>query len=1175
MRKIISNTTDTLTIDGADPFGSAVASGNAYKILPYLQGAQSYGTADSGTATGGSTLTVIDTTKSWSTDWTDYYVLMETGSNAGEISQIASNTTNTLTVSTAFTNDVSSGDTYRIVTSQSFRKRFSDTGLQIGGTYAYRVRGYKDSPCPWPFEYSNIDESTIVPPPPTNLTATSGGTTQIELEWTDNTETETGFKIFRCDGTCTPADPGNFLVEVPASAGTGITSYTDSTAAPGVCESQTYSYSIKATSSSPSWNSDFSNVDSATADAAPAPTVFTVTPLSESEMSLSWSDNTVDENGFKILRCVNSCSPADPGDLLAIVDQNFEAFTDTGLAPNTNYNYEVHAYKTATCSWDKYASDSTTLTTAVTAPVLTATTVNTTEIELDWTDNTTSETGFVIERCEVGTSCPTFSEVTTVGPDETMYLDDSLCHSIEYTYRVRPVNEGLSHDGGNCWTRKAHLTITDFAPNYPTKVEITAYDSDMQADFDDIRFYDATAELELPYWIESKTDGMSATIYVKTLVNNNIDMYYGNADATSSSNAERVYELYDDFQGTFIDTEKWEEIDPNGSISQNYKLMLNDAGSDAWTKALISQQTFDREVGKEIYAAITPFDTGGNNHFMVGWEFNQLTNPSYNQLAHGIYFNNSSLTTYEAGGNTGTNGSYGYSWSTPYEIKIVLLDTGAKYYIKGGAYADWTLMQETSARTDSPMRLAFTQHSHRADISLLKIQNHASIEPGVVIGSENGSGCFSFSSIWTAGPDSNEASDTTYTPLAPSNLVATTVSDTQTDLTWTDNTTDETGFKIERCVGTSCTPTPPEIDTVTGYDPSIGMLLRMDESSWHGVSGEVTDSVGSNHGTAYFGANTTAAGFGRSGSFDGSTDYVRVPDSSSISPTEEITVGLWAASDTSTWNANGMLASKRNAYILYPVSGSKTIRFYVYTTLQWYYTEFTPTIDITQWHHYVGTYDGYEIKLYIDGSPVGTPTLRTGGINDDTGPLYIGRDDGQSAYFDGLIDEVTIYDRALSDSEIQAFHTQRVASNTYYSDTVSPSVSYCYQVRAYKTAPDCPGGEWNSGYSNSTCQEAPPATPAGLTATALNSLVIRLDWDASGVNNELGFIIERKIWGGTYVRLAEVGPDLEVYHDTIGIEPEQEYTYRIWAYNAEGDSDYSNEASVVTPSWQEGDDTCY
>jgi hypothetical protein len=1102
---------------------------------------------------------------------------METGLNTGEISQITSNTSDTLTVSTPFSYAVAQDDIYKIVTSQSYTKRFSDTGLTIGQTYSYRVRGYKDSTCAWPIEYSNIDDATIVPPPPTNLTATSAGTTQIDLEWTDNTETESGFKIYRCDGICTPdtvADPDDdLLVEVLGQAGTGVRSYSDSDVAPGVCESLTYSYLVVATSDSPSWNSDRSNTASATADTATAPSGFTATPVSESQVELSWNDNTADEDGFRVLRCEGAlCDPVDPDDLLTTVEPDFEAFTDTGLAPGTDYNYEVHAYKTATCPWDKYESVSAS-TSPIAAPVLTASVVNTTRIDLEWIDNTMSETGFTIERCEVGLDCPTFVEIGKVGPDVTEYSDLNLCNSKTYTYRVKPVNEGLSNSGGGCWKRRALLTITDFQPNYQTRVEITAYDTDMKSDFSDIRFYDTTAGLELPYWIESKEDGVSAAIYIKTLVNNTVYMYYGNTDAASSSNVERVYEFYDDFQGTAIDTAKWEKIDPNNSFTQSDVLILNDAGSDGWTKALISQETFDRAMGKEIYVDLTPYNTGGNNHFMVGWELNQSIEPNYNQLVHGFYWNNSSLTTYEKGSNKGTNGSYSYSWSTPYEMKIMLLPAGAKYYIKGGAYVDWTLIQETSNESDSPMRIAFTQHSHQADIRVVKVQNYAADEPSVTIGSEEqDDNCYTFST-WASPPYSDDVADTTPASAAPSNLMATTVSDTRIDLTWTDNTYDETGFKIERCQGTGC-GNFEEIKTLGGYDPSLTMLLRMDESSWHGVSGEVVDSAGSNNGTPHNGAQTVASGFDRSGSFDGSTDYVSVPASSGVNPTNAITVSLWAASDTGNWNATGTLASKRNAYMLYPVSGGKEIRFYIYTTLQWYFTTFTPNIDITQWHHYVGTYDGNEIKLYIDGAPAGSPTLRAGGINADPGALYIGRDDGQSRYFDGLIDEVAIYDVALTDTDVQALYTQGIASITDYSDTVSPSVSYCYQVRAYKTAPGCPGGEWNSGYSDSTCIESPPGTPTSLLATALNSQVIRLDWNGTGVDNEDGFELERKIWGGTYILIATLGSNAVTFSDTSGIEPETTYTYRIRAYNAQGESDYSNEASEITPSWQQGDGTC-
>jgi hypothetical protein len=705
-------------------------------------------------------------------------------------------------------------------------------------------------------------------------------------------------------------------------------------------------------------------------------------------------------------------------------------------------------------------------------------------------------------------------------------------------------------------------------------VEITSYDTDMQPDFDDIRFYDATAGLEVPYWIESRTDGGSATVYIKTLIHNDIYMYYGNPSATSSSDPDSVFEFYDDFQGAVIDTEKWEEIDPNNSIYQDNMLFLNDAGSDGWTKALISQQTFERADGKEVYISLTPFDTNGNNHFMAGWGLDQITDPSYTQLVHGMYWNNSALTTYEKGTYTSTNGSYGYSWSSPYEMRVVLYAAGTKYYIKGGAYTEWTLIQETAAYSDSPLRIAFTQHSHRAGIDHIKVQHYSPVEPSAIIGTEEqDDNCYAFST-WVSPPYSNEATDTTLTPVAPSDLTAVTVSDTRMDLSWTDNTDDETGFRVERCIGTDCTPAHPEVATVQGLDTSLEMLLRMDESSWHGISGEVLDSAGSNNGTAYGGANTTAGGFERAGSFDGISDYISVPNAPAINPTEEITVALWAKSDTSNWNASGALASKRNAYMLYPVSGSKEIRFYIYTTLQWYYTSFAPSIDITQWHHYVGTYDGEEIKLYIDGVQAGSATLRTGGINADPGPLYIGRDDGQSSYFDGLIDEVAVYGKALSDLGISSLYNNGIPSNSKYSDTVSPSLNYCYHVRAYKEAPGCQGGEWNTDYSNVACLEMPPGTPANLQATAINSLSINLTWDGSGVDNELGFEIEKRIWGGSYIKIATVGPNINAYNDTVGIIPGEEYTYRIRAFNSEGVSDYSNEAYETTPSWQEGDSTC-
>ena len=77
-----------------------------------------------------------------------------------------------------------------------------------------------------------------------------------------------------------------------------------------------------------------------------------------------------------------------------------------------------------------------------------------------------------------------------------------------------------------------------------------------------------------------------------------------------------------------------------------------------------------------------------------------------------------------------------------------------------------------------------------------------------------------------------------------------------------------------------------------------------------------------------------------------------------------------------------------------------------------------------QWHHVAGTYDGAKLQLYIDGQPWGVPTPHTGAISPMRSDsfLTVGAEDGRtvcpgcvgSRYFNGLIDEAAIYNRALS-----------------------------------------------------------------------------------------------------------------------------------------------------------------
>ncbi|BBI35855.1 LamG domain-containing protein [Cohnella abietis] len=183
-----------------------------------------------------------------------------------------------------------------------------------------------------------------------------------------------------------------------------------------------------------------------------------------------------------------------------------------------------------------------------------------------------------------------------------------------------------------------------------------------------------------------------------------------------------------------------------------------------------------------------------------------------------------------------------------------------------------------------------------------------------------------------------------------------------------------------------------------------------------------SDSSGNgNVGTVSGGATWTTGKINSGLLFNGSTGQVQINDSPSLRPTN-ITVALWAKSGTTTWNNSGMLVAKRPGFIMHPVSGTKEIRFYVWAGGNWASANYTPTSDITQWHHYAGTYDGTNIRLYMDGALVAT-AAQTGSLSYDASPLYIGRDSDPGRYFNGTIDVVKLYNRAFSATEINSLYT--------------------------------------------------------------------------------------------------------------------------------------------------------
>jgi len=171
--------------------------------------------------------------------------------------------------------------------------------------------------------------------------------------------------------------------------------------------------------------------------------------------------------------------------------------------------------------------------------------------------------------------------------------------------------------------------------------------------------------------------------------------------------------------------------------------------------------------------------------------------------------------------------------------------------------------------------------------------------------------------------------------------------------------------------------------------------------------------------TSREGPSWTTGRFGNALDFDGTDDYLNAGDSSELRGMNTLAVSAWIyPEDTS--NANQIVVVSRGYnYWLY-IEG--TVKFIVWNSGGSGVTSSFALTDLiqNQWSHLIGTYDGSNVKIYLNGVLKDTQS-QTGSVRDVSGNLYIGLNpETHSTYeFDGKIDDVRIYDYARSASEIR------------------------------------------------------------------------------------------------------------------------------------------------------------
>jgi len=371
---------------------------------------------------------------------------------------VAARTVNSTQICVTWTNTsprVSANEIWRSTDNRSFTKiadvtasatDYCNTGLTPNTRYYYYVKALV--PGTAGFISATVNAQTYATPPVVNdLKATVKNGNSIELSWTDVAKEGTYF-VERRTG-----QSGRF--ERIATSGAG---YTDRSVQPGV----EYCYRVQYDASYEP--AGYSNIVCATVPLAPTSIVnLKATALNSSAIRLTWNPFGKESSIFIERRLEQSGRWERIKDWLGDSGE----YTDTGLPSNTEFCYRIgesgHEYSAIVCA------------TTPAAPVpppaaptgLTAVAVSSGQINLNWIDNATNETGYIVEQSLDGAS---FTKIAELRPDITSFQNTGLKPATRYVYRVYAINAG----GQSPVSNTAAATTFDVAPQAPARLTAQA-----------------------------------------------------------------------------------------------------------------------------------------------------------------------------------------------------------------------------------------------------------------------------------------------------------------------------------------------------------------------------------------------------------------------------------------------------------------------------------------------------------------------------------------------------------------------------------------------------------------------------------------------------------------------------------------------------------------------------
>ncbi len=259
-----------------------------------------------------------------------------------------------------------------------------------------------------------------------------------------------------------------------------------------------------------------------------------------------------------------------------------------------------------------------------------------------------------------------------------------------------------------------------------------------------------------------------------------------------------------------------------------------------------------------------------------------------------------------------------------------------------------------------------------------------------------------------------------------------------TQVTWSsDNTGAATinGAGLATAIAVGNATISASMNSISGHTtftvpltPPAGLALHYTLDTSDDAGSVALDSSGNGDNGTIFGNPSQVNGKLNQGlSFDGATQYISAP---ALSPTEffnSVTVAAWInTTNTSRWEA---IVSKYSAsgsgagYLFRTDSGGFLEMFLGGSNISFGTTTAVDTTKINdgQWHHIVGVITiGQDVKFYVDGNFSSATVIHSLANGDNSTPLMVGSNSFGffGTFFTGSMDDVRIYNRALSSSEV-------------------------------------------------------------------------------------------------------------------------------------------------------------